>query len=100
MRASGDLKPKATLVMRRILMLTDSMRPLESPCSIAARIEGLEVLELVAQGLNKSGDRNRLFMRENTVKNHVRNILERLQVSRMDAVMDAVREKLFDVPDG
>jgi len=52
MRASGDLKPKATLVMRRILVLTDSMRPLESPCSIAARIEGLEVLELVAQGLN------------------------------------------------
>jgi DNA-binding NarL/FixJ family response regulator len=39
-------------------------------------------------------------MRENTVKNHVRNMLGRLQVSRMDAVMDAVREKLFDVPDG
>jgi DNA-binding NarL/FixJ family response regulator len=35
------------------------------------------------------------------VKNHVRNILEKLQLhSRMDAVMYAVREKLFDVPDG
>src|SRR3954452_10999649 len=41
MRASGDLKPNATLVMRRILVLTDSMRPLDSPCSIAARIEAL-----------------------------------------------------------
>ena len=42
----------------------------------------------------------RLFISENTVKNHVRNILEKLQLhSRMDAVMYAVREKLFDVPD-
>ena len=39
MRASGDLNPNATRVIRRILVLTDSMRPLERPCSIAARIE-------------------------------------------------------------
>ena len=36
---------------------------------------------------------------ENTVKNHVRNILEKLQLhSRMEAVMYAVREKLLDIP--
>ena len=39
MRASGDLNPKATRVISRILVLTDSMRPLDRPCSIAARIE-------------------------------------------------------------
>ncbi|MBA2738954.1 MAG: response regulator transcription factor, partial [Nocardioidaceae bacterium] len=40
-----------------------------------------------------------LFITENTVKNHVRNILEKLQLhSRMEAVMYAVREKLLDVP--
>ena len=39
MRASGDRNPKAIRVMRRILVLTDSMRPFERPCSIAARIE-------------------------------------------------------------
>jgi DNA-binding NarL/FixJ family response regulator len=40
-----------------------------------------------------------LFISENTVKNHVRNILEKLQLhSRMEAVMYAVRERLFDVP--
>jgi hypothetical protein len=38
-RASGERKPKATRVISRILVLTDSMRPLERPCSIAARIE-------------------------------------------------------------
>jgi two-component system NarL family response regulator len=59
----------------------------------------LEVLKLVAQGLNNREIAKRLFISENTVKNHVRNILEKLQLhSRMDAVMYAVREKLFDVP--
>jgi DNA-binding NarL/FixJ family response regulator len=40
-----------------------------------------------------------LFISENTVKNHVRNILEKLQLhSRMEAVMYAMREKLLDLP--
>ena len=39
------------------------------------------------------------YISENTVKNHVRNILEKLQLhSRMEAVMYAVREKLLDIP--
>lgn len=37
-RASGDLNPKAMRVMRRILVLPDSISPLDSPCSIAARM--------------------------------------------------------------
>ena len=59
----------------------------------------LEVLKLVAQGLNNREIAKRLFISENTVKNHVRNILEKLQLhSRMEAVMYAVREKLLDLP--
>jgi DNA-binding NarL/FixJ family response regulator len=59
----------------------------------------LEVLKLVAQGLNNREIAKRLFISENTVKNHVRNILEKLQLhSRMEAVMYAVREKLLDPP--
>jgi two-component system NarL family response regulator len=58
----------------------------------------LEVLKLVAQGLNNREIAKRLFISENTVKNHVRNILEKLQLhSRMEAVFYAVREKLLDI---
>jgi DNA-binding NarL/FixJ family response regulator len=59
----------------------------------------LEVLNLVAHGFNNREIARDLFISENTVKNHVRNILEKLQLhSRMEAVMYAVREKLLDIP--
>jgi DNA-binding NarL/FixJ family response regulator len=59
----------------------------------------LEVLRLVAKGHNNREIARQLFISENTVKNHVRNLLEKLQLhSRMEAVMYAVREKLLDLP--
>jgi two-component system NarL family response regulator len=57
----------------------------------------IEVLRLVARGMNNRDIAKELFISENTVKNHVRNILEKLQIhSRMEAVMVAVREKLIE----
>ncbi len=57
----------------------------------------LEVLRLVARGLSNKDIATELVIAENTVKNHVRNILEKLQLrSRMEAAMYAVREKLVD----
>ena len=59
----------------------------------------LQVLSHVAKGLNNRDIARQLYISENTVKNHVRNILEKLQLhSRMEAVMYAVREKLLDIP--
>ena len=59
----------------------------------------LEVLRLVAQGKSNREIAGDLYISENTVKNHVRNILEKLQLhSRMEAVMYAVKEKLLDLP--
>jgi DNA-binding NarL/FixJ family response regulator len=59
----------------------------------------LEVLRLVAKSMNNREIAKELFISENTVKNHVRNILEKLQLhSRMEAVMYAVKEKLLDMP--
>jgi DNA-binding NarL/FixJ family response regulator len=58
----------------------------------------MEVLEHVAQGMNNREIAKTLFISENTVKNHVRNILEKLHLhSRMEAVVYAVREKLLEI---
>jgi DNA-binding NarL/FixJ family response regulator len=58
----------------------------------------LQVLELVATGMSNREIAGELFISENTVKNHVRNILEKLHLhSRMEAVVYAVREKLLDI---
>jgi DNA-binding NarL/FixJ family response regulator len=57
----------------------------------------MDVLKLVARGMNNRDIAKELFISENTVKNHVRNILEKLQIhSRMEAVVVAVREKLIE----
>ncbi|MGI8538031.1 MAG: response regulator [Mycobacteriales bacterium] len=58
----------------------------------------MEVLKLVAKGMNNRDLAKHLFISENTVKNHIRNILEKLQLhSRMEAVVYAVREKLLEI---
>jgi two-component system NarL family response regulator len=58
----------------------------------------MEVLKLVAKGMNNRDIAKELFISENTVKNHIRNILEKLQLhSRMEAVVYAVREKLLEI---
>jgi DNA-binding NarL/FixJ family response regulator len=58
----------------------------------------MQVLKLVAQGLNNKDIAEKLFISENTVKNHIRNILDKLHLhSRMEAVVYAVKEKLLDI---
>jgi len=58
----------------------------------------MEVLKLVAQGLNNRDIAKKLYISENTVKNHIRNILEKLHLhSRMEAVVYAVREKMIEI---
>ncbi len=58
----------------------------------------MEVLRLVAKGMNNRDIAKELFISENTVKNHIRNILEKLHLhSRMEAVVYAVREKMIEI---
>jgi DNA-binding NarL/FixJ family response regulator len=58
----------------------------------------MEVLKLVARGSSNRDIAKELFISENTVKNHIRNILEKLHLhSRMEAVVYAVREKLLEI---
>ena len=64
--------------------------------AMALSARELEVLRLVADGLNNRTVAERLFISENTVKNHVRSIHEKLQVhSRMEAVVRARRDGLL-----
>ena len=52
----------------------------------------IEVLQLVAQGYTSREIGEQLFISENTVKNHVRNILDKLGLhSRNEAVLYALR---------
>ncbi len=56
----------------------------------------IEVLGLVAQGNTSREIGEILFISENTVKNHIRNILDKLGLhSRNEAVLFAVRENLI-----
>lgn len=58
----------------------------------------LEVLALVAEGLNNRAIAEQLFISESTVKNHMRSIHEKLQVhSRMEAVVRAVRDGVLAI---
>lgn len=72
----------------------------EKPAMPAPRLteREMEVLRLVAQGLNNRDIATKLFISENTVKNHIRNILDKLHLhSRMEAVVYAVREKMIEI---
>ena len=75
----------------------DEVAHLARLARLAVTDRELEVLRLVAKGLSNREIATELVIAENTVKNHVRNILEKLQLrSRMEAAMYAVREKLVD----
>ncbi len=60
----------------------------------------VEVLRFVAKGMSNREIAEELYISENTIKNHVRNILEKLHLhSRMEAVLYAMRERIIDLGD-
>jgi len=72
----------------------------QSPQRVHPRLTAreLEVLRLAGKGLTNQQIAHELGIAENTVKNHVRNVLEKLHLhSRTEAVLHAVREGLLDL---
>ena len=58
----------------------------------------IEVLQHVAAGMTSKQIGHELFISENTVKNHIRNILDKLGLhSRNEAVLFAIRENLIEL---
>jgi DNA-binding NarL/FixJ family response regulator len=57
----------------------------------------LELLHLMAEGLSNKGIAEKLFISENTVKYHIRNILSKFGVqNRTEAVAQAIRQGLLE----
>lgn len=57
----------------------------------------IEILHEVAEGLTSREIADKLYISENTVKNHIRNILDKTGLgSRHDAVLFAIRQGIID----
>lgn len=98
--ADGQSLISPSMAVKLIDEFKQMSRPERAPgASFRLTDRELDVLKLVAKGHNNRVIAGELFISENTVKNHVRNILEKLQLhSRMEAVMFAVKEKLLELP--
>lgn len=87
----------AASLMRQFAALARSEDESTEPSGARLTDREREVLVHVARGLGNRDIARSLFISENTVKNHVRSILEKLQLhSRVEAAMYAVRERLVD----
>jgi len=81
-------------VLTQLLRHQDFM----SPRKPALTGREIEVLQHVARGMTSKQIGRDLFISENTVKNHIRNILDKLGLhSRNEAVLYAIRENLIDL---
>jgi DNA-binding NarL/FixJ family response regulator len=61
----------------------------------------MEVVQLVAQGFHNKEIGKNLFISEQTVKNHLHNIFDKLGVSdRLELALYAIHHRLSDEPNG
>lgn len=85
----------AARILKEFARLSRYGPPDSDPAEALSRRER-EVLELVAEGLTNKEIASRLFIAENTVKNHLRRILSKLHLqSRAQAAAYALREGLI-----
>ena len=97
--ARGQALVSPTMAARLVAEFNALSRRVDEQHDHAPRLTDreIEVLRLVARGCSNREVAAELVIAENTVKNHVRNILEKLQVrTRMEAALYAVRERLVD----
>jgi DNA-binding NarL/FixJ family response regulator len=95
--AAGEIMVSADLLGRLLNRLHH--RYAEPAHDLTARER--EILELIAEGLTNGAIAKRLFISVNTVRNHVQNILAKLDVhSKLEALSVAIRDGLIDPPGG
>lgn len=75
------------------------LRPTHRGLGVDLTARELDVLRLMASGLLNKQIAQRLGLQLNTVRNHVQNLSNKLQVhSKLEAVVTAVREGIIDYP--
>lgn len=100
--AAGETAISRTMASKLIgEFATQPQRPVAaSPTGVALTQREKEVLELVAEGRSNRDIASALAIAENTVKNHLKNILEKLHLqNRVQAAAFALRQGIFDKTD-
>jgi len=98
--ASGGAAISALMTGKLLDVLSQLLRHQDfvAPRRPALTGREIEVLKHVARGMTSKDIGHVLFISENTVKNHVRNILDKLGLhSRNEAVLYAIREHLIEL---
>jgi two-component system nitrate/nitrite response regulator NarL len=89
-RGEASCPPRvATTLLRRIAAPAPRLKPRLEANALTAREQ--QIVELIAEGLSNKEIGRRLYIEVATVKNHVHNILEKLQVSRRGEVVARLR---------
>lgn len=93
---AGEYVMAGAVANRVLEMLTGSTKSKESDDGLTAR--EVEILKMLATGLINKQIAYRLKLSENTVRNHVSNIYEKLHIyDRSETVMYAVRKGLIEI---
>ena len=96
--ARGEASLDPALTQRVFDQVRDSMRAQEASAFAELTEQELNILALVAEGMTNRAIAEKLFLAEGTVRNHVSNILGKLQVSnRAEAAAFAVKHNLKDL---
>lgn len=97
-RGESFCSPQMTAsLFSRIAELASEKMPKISASSIKLTTRELDVIHLIAEGLPNKEIANQLFIETQTVKNHVHNILDKLQLkNRLEAVQYARERNLLE----
>ena len=98
--AAGGAALSARMAGKLLEILAQLMRHQDFSAARRPALTGreLEVLQHVARGMTSRDIGDVLYISENTVKNHVRNVLDKLGLhSRNEAVLYAIRENLISL---
>jgi DNA-binding NarL/FixJ family response regulator len=98
--ASGGAVISPLMAGKLFDVVAGALRHPEFAATRRPRLTGreIEVLQHIARGMTSRDVGVELFISENTVKNHVRNILDKLGLhTRNEAVLYAARENLIEI---